>query len=95
MTDSTTSDDKATKQRKAYGLAQTRLREAHREEFNAFMAEEAKALGIEWKPKPTDEEKAKAELDKILAAHPGLREQMGLPEEAGETVVLDPVDRDV
>lgn len=72
----TPTDDKATKQRRAYGLAMTRLREAHREEFNTFMAEEAEKLGVEWKPKPTEEQKAKAQLDAILASHPGLREQI-------------------
>lgn len=75
--------DKATLQRKAYGTAQTRLREAHREEFNQFMVEEAKALGLDWRPKPTDEQKAASQLAALLAAHPGLREQMGLPAEAG------------
>lgn len=81
MTDSTTTEatDKSTLQRKAYGLAQTRLREAHREEFNAFMAEEAKKLGVEWKPKPTEAEKAKAQLDSLLAQHPELRAQFEAP----------------
>lgn len=31
---------------KAYGAATTRLRDAHREEFNALLAEEYKALGL-------------------------------------------------
>lgn len=77
--------DKATLQRKAYGLAQARLREAHRDEFNAFMATEAKALGLDWKPKPTDVEKAAGQLAALLAAHPELREQFGAAEEAGPT----------
>lgn len=89
MTESTTptpeSDDKGAKQRKAYGAAQARLRDAHRDEFNVFMQEEAKKLGIDWKPKPNAAQKAKAQLDALLAEHPELREEMGLPPEAGQT----------
>ena len=76
MTDSTPittkKDDDSAKMRKAYGSAMTRLREAHRDEFNVFQAEEAKKLGIDWKPKATAEEKAAAEVDRLLAAHPSL-----------------------
>lgn len=87
MTESTTekSDNKSALIRKAYSAATAKVRDAHRDEFNAFMVEEAKALGVDWKPKPTEEEKAKAQLDALLAEHPHLREQMGLPPEAGET----------
>jgi hypothetical protein len=53
-TTSTTDGDRQAAHRKAYGAASKRLREAHRAEFNAFMAEESKTLGFEWKPKPTD-----------------------------------------
>lgn len=82
MTESSTTEstDKATLQRKAYGAATKALREAHREEFNVLMAKEAKTLGVEWKPKPTDEEKAADQLAALLAAHPNLREQMGIVE---------------
>lgn len=83
-TTSTTDGDRQAAHRKAYGAAQKRLREAHRSEFNKFMAEESKALGFEWKPKPTDEEKAAEQLAALLAAHPSLREQMGVTE-AGPT----------
>lgn len=79
MTDS----DKSSGLRKAYGAATKRLREAHRDEFNQFMQAEAKTLGIEWSPKPTDEQKAATQLAALLADYPGLREQMGLPPEAG------------
>lgn len=85
MTESTTESTKQAKVRKAYSAATARVRDAHREEFNAFMKEEAKALGVDWSPKPTDEEKAKATLDALLAQHPHLRSEMGLPPEAGET----------
>lgn len=71
-----TKADKATLQRQAYGKAQARLREAHRPEFNEYMAEEAKALGIDWSPKPTEEQKAAQQLHALLAAHPHLREAM-------------------
>jgi hypothetical protein len=88
MTQSTTTGETSDKSgliRKAYSAATAKVRDAHRDEFNAFMVEEAKALGVDWKPKQTDEEKAAAKLQAILAEHPHLREQMGLPPEAGET----------
>jgi hypothetical protein len=76
-------EDRSSLHRQAYGAATRRLREAHRAEFNALMQEEAKGLGLDWKPKPTDAEKAAAQVAALLAAHPELREQMGLPEEGG------------
>lgn len=75
--------DRNSLHRQAYGAATRRLRESHRAEFNALMQEEAKELGLDWKPKPTDAEKAAAQVAALLAAHPELREQMGLPEEGG------------
>lgn len=90
MSDEVT-NEKATNQRKAYGLAMKRLREAHREEFNTFMAEEAKTLGVDWKPRPTEAEKAAAELDALLAAHPELRERLAPAEKDTMTVAEPPV----
>jgi hypothetical protein len=59
-------------QREAYGAATKRIREDNRSTFNLYMQEEMKARGLEWAPKPTAEEKAEAQLQAILAEHPGL-----------------------
>lgn len=63
--------------RAAYGAATKRLREAHRDEFNEYQKEEAKKLGIDWSPKPTAEEKARAQFQELLAQHPGLASEVG------------------
>lgn len=52
-----------------------RLREAHREEFNALMVEEAEKRGVKWTPRLTEEEKAEKALRELLAAHPELAEK--------------------
>jgi len=85
MPEDTTSktEDKATLQRAAYSAAEKRLREENRDRFNALMAEEAQARGVDWKPRPTAEEKAQAELDRLLAEHPALAER--LRNQTGET----------
>lgn len=81
-TDSTTADAKAREERDnalkgAYQAATRRLREEFKDYFNRFYAEEAEARGQEWKPKPTKEEKAKAELDALLEQYPSLRDTFG------------------
>ena len=57
----------------ARSTAASRLREAHREEYDQYLAEEMAAQGIDWKPKPTPEQKAKSELERIYAEFPHLR----------------------
>lgn len=63
--------------REAYGKAMSRLRDAHPDEFNSLRMEEAKARDLDWKPKPTEEQKAREQLAKILAEYPGLAETIG------------------
>lgn len=62
--------------KQAYQAANKRLRAAHNEEFQNFYKEEAAALGEEYKPKPTAEEKAAAEVAALLEKFPHLREQV-------------------
>lgn len=61
--------------RKAYGNATTRLREEHRAEFDALYSQEAEALGVDYTPKPTPEQKAAAEIDDLLERFPTLRDR--------------------
>jgi hypothetical protein len=70
-------EDRDARLREAYTAADRRLREAHADEFNKFRAEEAAARNVEWKPKPSKAEKAKAEIERLLAENPELRETLG------------------
>jgi hypothetical protein len=56
----------------ANGAALKRLKEAHTDEFNGYMAEEAKARGQEWSPRLTPEQRAEQELQDLLAKFPDL-----------------------
>lgn len=56
----------------ASGAASKRLKEAHLQEWNTYMAEEAARRNQRWTPKPSAEEKARQELQRLLAEHPGL-----------------------
>lgn len=65
------------KLRESYTTAMTRLREAHPAEFNQLRQAAAKELGIEWTPRPTDEEKAREQMQALLAKYPGLASEYG------------------
>jgi hypothetical protein len=57
---------------KTYSMANAKLREAHLPEWNRLRQEAATALGVTWEPQPTKEQKAAAEIEKLIAANPGL-----------------------
>jgi hypothetical protein len=62
--------------RKAYGQASQDLREAHREEFDKFYAQRAQEAGVEWKPRPTPEQKAEQALRTLLAEYPSVADRV-------------------
>lgn len=62
--------------RKAYSRATTRLRNENPTLWNEVLKDEYAKVGIEWEPKPTEEQKAKAQIEALLAAHPELRTQI-------------------
>lgn len=62
--------------RKAYGNATTELRENYKSEFQDLYTKHARALGVDYTPRPSAEEKAEQELQALLAAHPHLREKI-------------------
>lgn len=69
---------KATRQgalRKAYGQATALLREQHRDEFDGLYAQEAKALGVDYTPRPSAEQRALQQIEALLNEHPALRNQ--------------------
>lgn len=56
----------------ARNAATLELRAAHEPEFNELMVKKAKALGVTWSPRLTDEQKAAAEIKRLLEANPKL-----------------------
>lgn len=58
--------------RAAYSAATARLRDAHRDDFNALLKEEMASRGIEWAPRPTEEQKAEREVAELFAKYPDL-----------------------
>lgn len=62
--------------RKAYGAATTRLREQYRTEFDALYSQEAEALGVEYTPRLTAEQKAEQQMQALLAEFPHLAEKV-------------------
>lgn len=69
-------DNRATLLRKAYGAATTRLREQYRTEFDALYSQEAEALGVDYKPRPTPEQQAEQQLAELFEKFPHLREKV-------------------
>lgn len=68
----TTEQTDQQKKNAAYGAAVARLKADHRDEYNALVAEEMLKVGIEWIPRPTEEEKAAAAVAEIYAKFPNL-----------------------
>ena len=62
--------------RQAYGRATSELRENHRAEFNSLYAERAAELGVEWSPRPNEQERAEQTFDQLLTDYPHLRERL-------------------
>jgi len=69
-------NERANALRKAYGQATARLRGEHREEFDQFYAEAAKELGVDYKPRPTAEQKAEETFEALLEEYPHLRDKI-------------------
>ena len=65
----------AEKRRIAYNLAETRLKNLHRDEFIGLVKEEAAKLGVTYEPRKTAEEKAEARVRALLAEFPGLADK--------------------
>jgi hypothetical protein len=62
--------------RRAYGMATTRLREQHRDDFNTLYEEAAKELDVEWHPRKTPEQKAEEQFETLLRDYPQLAERV-------------------
>lgn len=75
MTDTPTENSKPT-MRTANVRADRRLREAHLDEYRKYQVEEAAAIGIEYTPQPTEQEKAEAKLVALLQENPDLKARL-------------------
>jgi hypothetical protein len=62
--------------KQAYSTSTSRLREENRAEFDRLYIEEAAKLGVVYTPKPSPEQKAKQDLEDLLAKFPHLRDQL-------------------
>lgn len=58
--------------REAYGAATARLRESRKDEFRAFVQEEAAKRGVRYEFRKTPEERAREQMQALLAEHPNL-----------------------
>ncbi len=59
--------ERGKRQNAAYSRASTRLRQAHRDEFDGYLAEEYAARGMVYRRRLTPEERAEAEKQERLA----------------------------
>ncbi len=82
----TTETTDAQKRAQARGKAQTRLNEKYRDELVTLTKEEAAKLGVEYAPRKTEKEKAKEQLDRLLAEHPDLIPTVRAEDANGEPV---------
>jgi hypothetical protein len=57
---------------KAWTAASRELRNAHHAEWLERLEAQYRKLGLTWTPRPTAEERARAQLDELLAQHPAL-----------------------
>lgn len=68
--------DRSAALRKAYASATARLRAENREQFEKFYGEEAAALGVEYTPRLTAEQRAEREFEELLEQFPHLRDKV-------------------
>lgn len=64
----------------ASNAANKRLKEAHPDEWNGYMKEEASKRGQPWTPKPDAKAKAKADFERLLAEHPEFADELRVVE---------------
>lgn len=68
-------EEREKKLTKAYSNATTALRKAHPDEFNQLRVKAAAELGIEWTPRPDEEQRARQQLQEIFGKYPHMRDE--------------------
>lgn len=81
MTEGQVTSDRNKNLNAASGAASKRLKEAHADEWNGYMKEEANKRGEQWKPKQSAKEKAKADFEKLLAENPEFADSLRVVEQ--------------
>jgi hypothetical protein len=76
-TTNTTADEAKDKAMSAArSAAAAKLREKHLDEYNTLLTAEAKERGVDWKPRPTAEQRAAEEMERLLQQFPELAERV-------------------
>lgn len=70
--------------RQAYGQATKELRDTYRDQFNELYAKAAAALGVDWSPRPSEEEQAALQFEDLLTRYPHLRDRVSADTEVTE-----------
>jgi hypothetical protein len=65
-TNEVTPEERDRRLQKAYTAATQELRQTHRDEFNDAYSRHASELGVEWRPRPSAEQKAEEQFDALL-----------------------------
>lgn len=65
-----------TLKREARAVAHKRLAEAHADELRALMVEEHEKRGVEYRPRLTEEERARQQVLDLFAKHPSLKDDL-------------------
>lgn len=60
----------------ARSAAAAALRAKHQDEYNELLVAEAKDRGIDWSPRPTAEQRAAEEMERLLQQFPELAERV-------------------
>ena len=80
----TAKEREARLRRESYSAAQSRLREEYRDRFRQLVKQEAAQRGVTYEFAPTKAERAKEQIQALLAEHPELRDQLVEPVSAPE-----------
>lgn len=78
--------------RKAYGEATQALRERHRGDFEGLYEDRAKALGVDWHPRPSAEQKAEEQFEALVEAYPYLLDRVDALRDKAEPDEAEPGD---
>lgn len=57
-----------------YTEALARLRTKYRAEFDGYLVEGYRKIGLDWTPRPNEVQKARNEIERLLSEHPELRQ---------------------
>jgi len=70
----------------AYNGADRRLRDAHRDELNGYIAEEFAKRNLTWKKRLTEAERVEKQIADLIEAHPDIAQKYGIGNGQAPTV---------